>query len=273
MSPSHPFLHRRYTGPSEMRAPHPCIAVVAVVLAAMTPACTGARSGDRAPLVLAAASTIDALESALGEYEQTTGTPVAVSFASTATLARQIEQGAPADLLLAASADWADYVEQVTPVAQRLALVGNRLVVVAPAESTIGELPLTDLVSGAPIERIAIADPSSVPAGVYVSEALHELGLWDAIQPRLVPTVDVRAALALAAAAQVDAAFVYATDAASTPRVRIVARVDSQLHEPIEYPLLLLQGAREGAAPLFEFLASARGRAHFYDRGFAEPGG
>jgi molybdate transport system substrate-binding protein len=84
--------------------------------------------------------------------------------------------------------------------------------------------------------------------------------------------MDARAALTLAATAQVDAAIVYATDAASTERVRVVASVEPQLHAPIEYPLLLLQGAREAATPLFDFLASARGRAHFIDRGFAESG-
>jgi len=249
------------------------IAALVVAMALMTSSCGGAEHRDRATLVLAAASTIDALESAIAEYEAATGRSVRVSFASTATLARQIEQGAPADLLLSASTEWADYVERVAPVARRLVLVGNRLVVAVPEGSAIGEPALIDLLAGAALERIAIADPSSVPAGVYASQALRGMGLWETIQPRLVPTIDVRAALALAAAAHVDAAFVYATDAASTPRVRVIARLGPQLHEPIEYPLLLLQGASEDAAPLFEFLASAPGRAHFYDRGFAEPGG
>ena len=104
-----------------------------------------------------------------------------------------------------------------------------------------------------------------------VAQALQAMGLWETIEPRLVPTVDVRAALALVAAAEVDGGFVYATDAASTSRVTIVAEIDPVLHDAIEYPLLLLAGARPEAEALFDYLASAAGRAHFLGRGFVDP--
>ncbi len=235
--------------------------------------CSGAAPRDPAPVLLAAASTIDAVESAIAEYEAATGEAVVVSFASSATLARQIEEGAPADLMLAASSEWVDYVARSRPVAERASIAGNRLVAVVPATSDLPLMPLTDLLATRAAERFAIADPAAVPAGVYASEALRRLGMWEAIEVRLIPTVDVRAALALAAGGQVDAAFVYATDAASSERVRVIADFDTQLHAPIEYPLVLLQDSHAAARSVYDFLTSARGRAHFIERGFSEPGG
>ena len=155
---------------------------------------------------------------------------------------------------------------------ERLALVANQLAVVVPQDAGLDAVSLDLLASDPRFSRISVAAPTSVPAGIYAAEALHGLSLWETIRPRLVPTVDVRAALALVANKEADAGIVYATDAASTPRVRLVARLDPQLHRPIEYPLLLLADGREGARELFEFLASARGRSHFYDRGFVEAG-
>lgn len=240
---------------------------VAVFLALAMLACVS--DDDDAVLVLAAASTIDAMESAVAGFRAVEPARVEVSFASTSVLARQIEEGAPADLMLSASVDWADYVQQRVAVERRVVLVRNQLTVVGPA----GSKPLQSLAQVDDQERfasIAIADPTSVPAGMYAAEALHRAGLWEAIEARLVPTVDVRAALRLVADGEADAGFVYATDAAASARVRIIARVDPQLHEPIEYPLLLLGGARPEAVRFFDYLISEPGRAHFRDRGFVE---
>ena len=250
---------------------HTCL-LMALLLGSSALACSNDDRGDGVVLILAAASTVDALEAAVAEFESDSGIRVAVSFGPTSTMARQVEMGAPADLVLSASVDWADHVVQRVEVTERLALVANQLAVVVPQDAGLDAVSLDVLASDPRFSRIAIADPTSVPAGIYAAEALHRLILWEAIQPRLVPTIDVRAALTLVANKEADAGIVYATDAASTPRVRLVARVDSRLHRPIEYPLLLLADAREGARELFEFLASARGRSHFYDRGFVEAG-
>jgi molybdate transport system substrate-binding protein len=262
VSPSHPTFR---TTPG-------ALAALAILLGSSALACSNNDRGAGAVLILAAASTVDALESAVADFESETSTRVVVSFGSTSTMARQLEMGAPADLMLSASVDWADHLVQRVPVTERLALVANQLAVVVPQDAEFDAVSLYVLASDPRFSRIAVADPTSVPAGIYAAEALRGLFLWEAMRPRLVPTVDVRAALALVADKEVDAGIVYATDAASTPRVRLVARVDPQLHPPIEYPLLLLADARAGARELFEFLGSARGRAHFYDRGFVEAG-
>jgi molybdate transport system substrate-binding protein len=244
--------------------------LVVLALATVQPGC---RDDDDALLVLAAASTIDAMEAAAADFTAASGVHVDVSFAASSVLARQIEEGAPADLLLSASTAWADYVEERVAVARRAVLVTNRLTVIVPARAAATEMSLRRLAEDeADFPLIAIADPTSVPAGIYAAQALRRESLWSAFEPRLLPTVDVRAALALVVDGEADAGFVYASDAASSPSVRVITRIDPRLHDPVEYPLLLLGGDRPGAERLFDFLASARGRAHFLDRGFTEAG-
>jgi molybdate transport system substrate-binding protein len=223
-------------------------------------------------LVLAAASTIDAMEAAVADFGVDTSTHVEVSFGPTSVLARQLEEGAPADLMLSASVGWADYVEARVPVDRRVALARNELRVVVPSGAATAALSLQQIAAEADLGRIAVADPTSVPAGIYAAQALRRAGLWEAVEPRLIPALDVRAALTLVADGEVDAAFVYATDAAASARVRVVARIDPSLHDVIEYPLLLLGGARPEAVRFFDFLTSARGRAHFHERGFIDAG-
>jgi molybdate transport system substrate-binding protein len=231
-------------------------------------------STDRGVLILAAASTIDALDDAIAEFTDTTGLEVRASYGPTSTLARQVTSGAPANLLLSASTDWAEYVAERQLVVASKSVAGNRLVVVVPKDSALEMTPdLASLASDARFGRIAIADPDAVPAGVYAREALESLGLWVGLAPRLLPTLDVRAALALAASNEADAAFVYASDAAASDAVEIIATIGASAHSPIEYPLLLLDEENTGAAELFQFLVSERGRRHFLGRGFSAPRG
>ena len=224
--------------------------------------------GDEPLLILAAASTVDALDAALAEFEQDSGLTVRASYGPTSTLARQLASGAPADLFLAANADWADYVEQRRPVVEKHSIAGNRIVVVT-AESSPARFDPASLVSDPRFERIAIADPEAVPAGIYARQALERLGLWSELAAKLVPTLDVRMALALAARAEVDAAFVYASDASTTGRITVIAELEPP-NPPIEYPLMLLDERRD-ARRLFEYLASDRARNHFVSRGFSPP--
>ena len=247
-------------------------AVFLVLIA--TTGCTGAGGSGGSILVLAAASTIDALEAAVSDFEDETSIDVEISFGPTSTVALQIEQGAPADLMLSANREWADHVEERVAVRRRVTLVGNQLIVVKPAPKGPEDGVASSLREflGDPRRRFAIADPESVPAGIYARQALRALGFWESVEPRLIPTVDVRAALALVARDEVDGGFVYATDAASSSDVTYVDGIDPVFHDAIEYPLLLLAGAGEEAAELFEFLVSARGRTHFLDRGFTDPG-
>lgn len=257
---------------------------------------TGCRTADDAPLMMAAASTVDALDAALGDYRSRTGEEVRTSYGPTSTLARQIEAGAPTDLFLAASEDWARRVVDAGRVQDQRILVLNRLVVVepvddAPSDPTDPTATVPDEGEAAsqereassrarrvllawardPSRRIATADPAAVPAGIYAREALESLELWTTLEPRLIPTVDVRAALALAARGEVDGALVYATDARSSARVRVVATIDPSLHGRVAYPLLLLEPARPSAERLWQWLLSEEGRRHFRERGFLVP--
>jgi len=148
-------------------------------------------------------------------------------------------------------------------------------VIVGPAAGGGGgdgsEATVAEALAAGRVRRLAIADPQSVPAGIYARQALERLGLWQEVSDRLIPTVDVRAALTLAVDREADAAIVYASDAASSDEVSIVAAFDPGLHQPIEYPLLLLGGAGPPAQRLFEFLVTERGRSHFLARGFTAP--
>ncbi len=264
-----------FAGPPRAARAGLCFRLVSAVFVILTTAAACTAGGrEENLLLLAAASTIDALEAAVGDFEGETGIDVAISFGPTSTVALQIEHGAPADLMLSANREWADYVEERVAIRRRVTLVGNQLVVVRPAPQGPedgGASSLREFLSD-PRRRFAIADPQSVPAGIYARQALRALGLWESVEPRLIPTVDVRAALALVARDEVDGGFVYATDAASSSDITYVEGIDPVFHDAIEYPLLLLAAAGEEAAELFEFLVSARGRTHFLDRGFTDPG-
>lgn len=215
-------------------------------------------------LVFAAASTSDAMSEIGKLYEQRHGERVRFSWGSSGDLARQIEAGAPADLFLSADRAKVDRLEQRGHVASRRDLLRNRLVVVVPRASTL-------LISGprdlANVKRLAIGDPASVPAGAYAKEWLEKAGAWAEVSARVVPTLDVRAALAAVESGSVDAAIVYRTDA-------LIAKNAKVAHEPAEqpdiaYPLAVLTRARRAAADAFVALASgAEGRAVFEKRGF-----
>ena len=243
------------------------------LLALSAMACADANMPQERTLMLAAASTIDALEAAVKDFESKTGIGVDVSFGPTSTIARQIEQGAPADLLLSANGSWADYVDDRLAVARRVTLVSNQLIVVEPVTNQLKNETVPSLREflSDPQLRFAIADPNSVPAGIYARQALEASGFWESIEPQLVPTVDVRAALALVSRGEVDGGFVYVTDVARNSDVTYVGPIDPMLHDVIEYPLLLLDETGEEAAELFKFLISDRGRKHFLDRGFTDP--
>ena len=152
--------------------------------------------------VFAAASLTNAMQDIAAEYKKEKNVEVVSSFASSSTLARQIEAGAPADLFISADQKWMDYAVQKKSIdtASRTTLLGNSLVVVAPKTSPQGEMtinketPWTSLLKDG---RLAVGDPEHVPAGIYAKEALQKLGAWDTLSPKLAPAEDVRGALAL----------------------------------------------------------------------------
>ena len=213
-------------------------------------------------LVVAAASTSEALTEIARAFEAKTGVHVAISFAGSSLLARQIEQGAPADLFL--SADEAQMKRVASRVKAQRPLLGNRLVVIAPTGAT----PPRSAEALVTLRRLALADPAAVPAGVYAKAWLTGLGLWPRLAPRVLPTLDVRAALAAVESRAAPAGVVYATDAATSQKVQIAFAVDPKAAPEIVYPLALLKHGGDAAQRFYAFLAGAEAKAAFERRGF-----
>lgn len=225
--------------------------------------------------VLAAVSLTDVLQEIAGEFKTETGISVRYSFAASSALARQIESGAPADVFVSADLEWMDYLQQKSLIdaASRLNIAGNELVLIAPAASAIAlEIaPSFALAAALGDGRLAIADPSSVPAGRYALAALTALGVWSSVEHRLVPAENVRAALAYVSRGEVPLGIVYRTDALVDPKVRVVDTFPAGTHAPIVYPAAATGRGLEMATKFLEFLAGARAREILRRHGFTTP--
>ena len=245
----------------------------ALLLIAVSLASTTARAQDDAGLtVFAAASLKEALDDAAAAYRKQTGVPVRVSYAASSALARQIEQGAPADVFFSADLEWMDYLQQRNrlDVATRRSLLGNRLVLIAPRASKAQvdlKRPAT-LLAALGDGRLAVGQTRTVPAGKYAKASLESLSLWNGVRPRLAESESVRAALMLVARGETPLGIVYASDAKAEPGVRVVATFPEDSHPPIVYPVAALRGARAAQAARFlQWLASPAADALFTKRG------
>ena len=224
-------------------------------------------------VVFAAASLTNALDEAGQLFERQGGAHTKISYAASSALAKQIESGAPADMFISADLDWMDYLEQhhLIQTATRKNLLGNRLVLIAPAESDAkAEIkPGLDLVGLLKGGRLAMADPDSVPAGKYGKAALEKLGVWNSVRAAVAPAETVRAALLFVSRRETPLGIVYATDAAADPRVKIVGVFPPDTHPPIIYPAALTADSKNAsAARLLEFLGSAAAKPIFEKQGF-----
>lgn len=232
----------------------------------------------KAVTVFAAASLTNALQAAADTFTEKTGTRTKLSFASSSTLAKQIEAGAGAQIFLSADESWMDYVEKRNLLATdtRRSLLGNGLVLIVPSDTPL-EVRITSdpsWLNQFPEGRIAVGDPAHVPAGKYAKQALTHLGVWDVAAPRLARADNVRNALVLVERGEAVAGIVYSTDAAISKGVKIAARFPENSHKPISYPVALLRGHETGEARAFyEFLQTEEARAIFLSFGFHFPGG
>ncbi len=218
--------------------------------------------------VFAAASLTDSLGEVIDLFEAShPGVRVVPQFGGSNDLARQILAGAPAHLFFSADERQMDRVTAGGAIEEgsRRNLLSNQLVIVEGRAAGEPIRSPRDLERGG---RIALADPEAVPAGVYARQYLEKLGLWDRVRARVVPTLDVRAALAAVASGNVDAGFVYRTDAILEPRVRVAFEVPRDEGPGIVYPLAVVRGADEGAQTLFRFLVSPEARTVFERYGF-----
>ncbi|MFI4887034.1 MAG: molybdate ABC transporter substrate-binding protein [Steroidobacterales bacterium] len=234
----------------------------------------GARAAKspRGVLVFAAASLANVLGDIDRAFTALAGIPITSSLAASSVLAKQIEAGAPAEVYFSADLQWMDYLQErgLLRAGSRHDLLGNSLVLIAPAGSSlrvrIGPgLDLLRLLRGG---RLAVADPDSVPAGIYAREALQKLGAWSSVAPRLVRAENVRAALEYVARGDAPLGIVYRTDALVEKQVQIVGVFPADSHPPIVYPVALTRRASAAAARYLAFITSAEARPIFSKWGF-----
>lgn len=226
-------------------------------------------------LVFAAASLTNVLDEIGAAYMKQTGQPVKFSYAASSALARQLEAGSRADVFFSADLEWMDYVQARNLIdrSTRRNVLGNRLVLVAPADSKI-ELkiaPNFGLVAALGSARLATGDPETVPVGKYARAALTSLGVWNEVADKLVRADNVRSALAFIARGETPLGIVYETDAKVEKRVRVVDYFPADSHPPIVYPVAVSAHARPAARQFVEFLQSAAAQEAFKKYGFQEP--
>lgn len=224
-------------------------------------------------LVLAAATLRNVLDAVGAEWRTQTGKPVTFSYASSSTLAKQIEQGAPADIFVSADLDWMDYLQTrgLIKAGTRTNLLGNTLVLVAPADSarTFTLAKGADLGAFIGDGRLAVADVRSAPAGKYARQSLEALGMWSGVETRLAQNDTVRAALAFVARGEAAAGIVYATDAAIEPKVKVLGGFPADSHAPIVFPVAMLAAASDpDAAAFLAFLRSPAAIRIYEAQGF-----
>jgi molybdate transport system substrate-binding protein len=236
---------------------HPALFRPLVLLALLALSGCGGKEPERIHFY-AAASMTDAVSELAELWNDRGGIEVVPVFAGSSTLARQIREGAPAELFLSASQQWMDYLVRETDrvrSASRLDLLANHLVLVVPPGNPGGIESVADLAD--PFDGLALGDPEHVPAGIYAADWLRNAGLWQRVQNRLRPAVDVRAALAYVERGEVDAGLVYLTDA-RLGDVEVIAQLDPKLHPPIRYPLALIEPEKKGEELAEEVLSFHR---------------
>lgn len=247
----------------------PAIAAVCLLAAPMA----AARAEDGKVTIFAAASLKNALEDINAAWTAESGKMATASFAASSALARQIEEGAPADIFVSADLKWMDYLEKEKQIRSdtRVTLLGNQLVLVAPKDSAVTVSIGKGFALGALLGdgRLAMGNTDSVPAGVYGKEALTNLGVWSDVEGRVAQSENVRAALLLVARGEAPLGIVYATDAASDPSVRVIGTFPEDSHKPIVYPAAVTtSSASSDAAAYLAFLGSDKARALFEKHGF-----
>ncbi len=242
------------------------------ILCGSTPSPASAQ--DKSLTVFAAASMKNALDDIDLAFTAKTGVKIIASYAASSALAKQIEQGAPADIFMSADTDWMDYASAKRAISEptRVNLLGNSIVLIAPRDSSIDKVTIGngfDLAGLAGNGRIATGDVSAVPVGKYARAALEKLGAWQAAEPKFAMAESVRAALTLVARGEAALGIVYATDARVEPGVKIAGTFPADSHPAIIYPVAATIAAKPEAASYLAFLRSPAAKAIFEKYGFS----
>jgi molybdate transport system substrate-binding protein len=249
------------------------IAAAALVLVALPP--TQASAQDASLTVFAAASMTNALDDINVAFTKATDVKVVASYDASSALAKQIEQGAPADVFISANLKWMDYAadHKLIKPDTRVNLLGNRLVLIAAKNSKLDKIDIGkgfDIAKIIGDGRLAVADVKEVPAGLYAKAALESLGAWTAAEPKLAMAVNVRAALAFVARRQTSIGIVYETDAKIESFVKIIGIFPEDSHEPVTYPVAATAETTNLAVTRYlNFLRSSSAKAIFERYGFS----
>ncbi|MBR1089838.1 molybdate ABC transporter substrate-binding protein [Bradyrhizobium manausense] len=232
-----------------------------------------ASAEDKTITVFAAASMKNALDEVDAAYTAKTGVKITASYAASSVLAKQIEQGAPADVFVSADTDWMDYAlsRKTINEASRVNLLGNSIVLIAPKDSRIDNVAIAqgfDLAKLAGDGKIATGDVRSVPAGKYAKAALEKLGAWQAAEPKFAMAESVRAALTLVARGEANLGIVYSTDAKVEPGVKIVGTFPADSHPAIIYPVAATTTAKPWTNDYLAFLKTSAARTILEKYGF-----
>jgi len=247
------------------------LAAALLVASGLPPSPARAQSGDL--VVFAAASLKNALDAVNAQWQKETGKKATVSYAASSTLAKQIEQGAPAQMFISADLDWMDYVAQKNLIKPdtRSNLLGNRIVLIAPKEKArpVEIKAGFDLAKVLGDGRLAMANVDAVPAGKYGKAALEKLGTWASVSSKVAQAENVRAALLLVSRGEAPAGIVYQTDAAADANVKIIGVFPVDTHPRIIYPIALTaNAAHPDAAAFLAYIKSAKAKPLFEAQGF-----
>ena len=248
-------------------------AAALLAVASLHPALSQQATQDKTITVFAASSMTNVVNDLNAIFTRNPSVKVTPSYAASSALAKQIESGAPADVFISADTAWMDYAQQRKLIknSTRFDLAGNRLVLIAPEDSKLGEQkigPGFDLARLAGDGRIATGDVKSVPVGRYAKAALEKLGAWKAAESKFAMTDNVRAALVLVARGEAALGIVYETDAVVEPGVRVIGRFPTDSHPPIVYPVALTATAKPEADAYLKLLLSATAQVGLEKHGF-----
>lgn len=229
-------------------------------------------------VVFAASSMTDAMQAVKLSYEKShPQVKIVFSFASSSTLARQIEQGAPANIYISANQTWMDYLAkgELIDRTSRINIVANTLVLIAPIDSRLQQVTFTDKFWQQQLakERLAVGDPAHVPAGIYAKQALENMGQWNVVKDRLARGNNVRAALALVERNEAPLGIVYASDVVSAQKgVKIIAQFPQTTYTPITYPAVLIsENVNHASRELLHYLTTQKAQVIFQQYGFVKP--
>lgn len=231
------------------------------------------KTGQKPILVFCASSLTDVMQEIIAEYGKTSEVKIQLNAASSGTLARQIEEGAEADIFVSASKSWIDYlsVKKITMGSSESRLSGNSIAVVVPLDSPIDTIIFNDQLNFPDIfkGRLSIGDPAFVPAGVYARQALEKIGCFDKLKNRFLPAKDARSALMIVEMGEAEAGIVFTTDALKSGKVKIPAIIPEAFHDPVEYySSIMNEHQNPETMAFYEFLFSEAAKQIWKKNGF-----